>query len=145
MLLTVIPQLVSADQLLAHVFGDYIFQSDWMAQNKTKRTLPAVAHVLTYAIPFILLLSFQGVPGVKQLLPLLVILGTHLVIDRFRLARYLVWLKNWIAPTSNAPWSECAGTGYHKDVPPWMSVWLMIIVDNSLHVLINALALKFLV
>jgi hypothetical protein len=35
------------------------------------------------------------------------------------------------------------GTGYHKDKPPWMAVWLLIIADNTLHLLCNGLALAF--
>lgn len=35
---------------LAHMVGDYLIQSDWMAQEKTKRWWPAIAHALTYGI-----------------------------------------------------------------------------------------------
>ncbi|WP_205679869.1 DUF3307 domain-containing protein [Paenarthrobacter ureafaciens] len=30
--------------LLAHLIGDYLIQSDWMASEKTKRWWPAIAH-----------------------------------------------------------------------------------------------------
>jgi hypothetical protein len=135
-----------------------------MANEKTKRWEACLAHVITYAIPF---LFFKPSPTAMA-----VIVGSHYLIDRYRLARYLVWAKNFIAPqftvelepTPNTPeasspggyvneyvekrwhhpWSECAATGYHKDRPAWMAVWLMIIADNVLHVLINGLALKYL-
>jgi hypothetical protein len=35
-------------------------------------------------------------------------------------------------------WSECKATGYPPDTPPWLAVWLMIIADNTIHVLINS-------
>lgn len=147
---------VTADQLVAHLVGDYLLQSHWAATEKTKRSLAAVVHVLCYMIPFLLLTQSPVV--------LAVIGGTHFVIDRWRLARYVIWLKNWIGlPTwkvgprddhatinyvidvlPNRSWSECTKTGYPDDVPPWLSVWLMIIADNTLHILCNAAALAWL-
>ena len=32
--------------LLAHLVGDYVVQSDWMALNKTARWSPAIAHAV---------------------------------------------------------------------------------------------------
>ncbi|MCG3162412.1 MAG: hypothetical protein JMDDDDMK_03662 [Acidobacteria bacterium] len=130
--------MITADQLLAHVVGDYILQSDWMATEKTKRSVAAAAHAVSYAVPFVI--AFR-----PSWAALAVITGTHFVIDRWRLARFVIYAKNFMAPRSKwASWSDCAGTGYHKDVPPWLSVWLLIIVDNTMHVFINGLALEFL-
>ncbi|MGW4803092.1 DUF3307 domain-containing protein [Kitasatospora sp. NPDC004272] len=39
--------------LLAHLAGDYLLQSDWMAAEKTKRWWPAWAHALTYGLPYV--------------------------------------------------------------------------------------------
>lgn len=130
--------LISADQLLCHAVGDYLLQSDWMALNKTKRWAPAVIHAMTYAIPFLLLCP--------SLLALAVIAGTHAIIDRLRLARYVVWAKNWFAPSSQRtpPWSECSGNGYPTDRPAWLTTWLLIIADNIIHVIINGIALRYL-
>jgi len=75
---------------------------------------------------------------------MLTICSTHFAIDRWRLARYVVWAKNFIAPPGyNPPWSECCGTGYPKDVPTWLSVWLLIVADNTLHLVCNALAIAY--
>src|ERR1700735_1023365 len=126
--------MITADQLVAHAIGDYILQSDWMATEKTKRSIAALAHVLAYGLPFIVLGASPWA--------WMAIVGTHFVIDRWRLARYLVWAKNWMGP--NLPWRECAVTGYPPERPPWMSVWLLIIADNVLHVLCNGLALAYL-
>ena len=41
-------------------------------------------------------------------------------------------------------WADCAATGYYKERPPWMSVWLLIIADNTIHVILNAIALRWL-
>jgi hypothetical protein len=42
------------------------------------------------------------------------------------------------------PWSECSITGYPKEAPPWMAVWLMIAADNTIHLAINELSLTYL-
>jgi hypothetical protein len=133
--------MFTASQLVAHAVGDYIFQSQYMADWKAKRSLAALAHVLTYLLPFLLL--------TRSPLALLVIGGTHFLIDRFRLARYVCWLKN--GPLvgrrgllSWQGWAPLTATGYPETVPAWMAVWLMIIADNCLHVLINGAALRWL-
>lgn len=127
--------MITADQLLLHAIGDYVIQSDWMATEKTKRSLAALIHVVTYVLPFLLLTTSPAA--------LAVIAGTHFVIDRWRLARFVCWTKNWPWP-GRRPWSECVGTGYPSDRPPWLTTWLMIIADNTMHVIINGAALKWL-
>lgn len=125
-------------QLLCHLVGDYVLQSSWMANNKTKRWIPAIVHALVYFLPFIAV--FQ-----PSLNASIVMVGTHLIIDRFRLARYIGYAKNFLAPISEwKKWADCYETGYHKDTPPFLSVWLMIICDNTMHLIINAVALKYL-
>lgn len=123
--------------LLAHLIGDYVIQSDWMAQEKTKRWWPAIVHAATYGAPFVLVTHSP--------LALVVIVVTHAVIDRYRLARHVVWAKNLLAPARyRRPWSECSATGYHQDRPVWMAVWLMIIADNTLHLGINYASVRWL-
>jgi hypothetical protein len=151
--------MITADQLLAHLWGDYIIQSDYEATAKTKQSVACLAHVLTYAIPFLFLRP--------SVLALSVIISTHFVIDRWRLARHVVWIKNFIGPKRyinvamldgcgsdsgvhmsvwcrNLPWSECKATGYPPLTPPFLAFWLMIFADNILHITINGLALKYL-
>lgn len=123
--------------LLCHLAGDYLLQSDYMANEKTKRWWPAWAHALTYGLPFLLV--------TRSAAALAVIVVTHAVIDHYRLARYVVWAKNLLAPkTYRHPWAECSATGYHQDRPVWMTVWLMIIADNAIHLGINVAAVTWL-
>lgn len=127
--------MITADQIIAHAVGDYAIQSDWMATEKTKRTTAALAHVLTYALPFLLLsTSWRAIAF---------IVATHFLIDRWRLARFVCWLKNRPWPGWR-PWGECVATGYPADRPPWLTVWLMIVVDNLMHVVLNGIALTYL-
>lgn len=132
--------------LICHLVGDYWLQSDWMATEKTKRTWVALVHAATYSLPFLLLTRS---PAALALICL-----SHALVDRFRLARYLCWAKNWLAPWGryrdggvsmwirpNKPWRECTGTGYDPSRPAWLTTWLLIITDNAMHLCFNAAAL----
>jgi hypothetical protein len=163
-------------QLLCHLWGDYIAQSHWMAANKRLRWDAATLHASAYTCCFLPIAWHQP-------LALAVVLATHLLIDRFGLARYLVWAKNWLGPmtrtetweeaverhrrcgilpqtltklqcdeidadrrtyTSNLPFDRCQPTGNPPGTPDYMAAWLTIIADNTLHLTINFLALRYL-
>lgn len=130
--------MITADQLVLHAVGDYLLQSDWMAGKKTLSWKPAAVHALTYTVPFALLTRSPWV--------LLVICVTHYFIDRYRLARYVVFAKNWVGsvPGKRPTWIRCSATGYDCDSPSWLSVWLLIIADNVIHIILNGLAIKYL-
>jgi hypothetical protein len=123
------------EQLLLHLIGDYLTQTDWMANEKTKRNAAALVHATVYTIPFLLLSpSFAA---------LMVIGVTHYFIDRYRLARFVVFAKNW-ATNPGLRWAACRATGYPETMPAWLSVWLLIVADNTLHLCINYAALRWL-
>jgi hypothetical protein len=119
---------------LAHLAGDYILQTHWMATEKTKRWWPAIAHAVTYGLPFLFV--------TRSPTALTVIVGTHAVIDRYRLARHVVWLKNQACPRVFRPGHTA--TGYPEDTPVWLAVWLLVIVDNTIHIAINVGAVVWL-
>ena len=120
--------------ILAHLVGDYILQSHWMATCKTQRWWPAIVHVVMYGLPFLFVTQSWAA--------LAVIVSTHAVIDRYRLARHVVWAKNQIAPRAERPGHT--PTGYGENVPAWLSVWLLIAADNTLHMVINWAAVRWL-
>lgn len=119
---------------LAHMVGDYLIQSDWMAQEKTRRWWPAIVHGVTYGLPFLFV--------TQSVVALVVIVGTHILIDHWRLARHVVWFKNQLAPYAFRP--PHTATGHGPDRPDWLSVWLLIIADNILHMLINVASVVWL-
>lgn len=128
--------MITANQILAHLVGDYIFQSDWMAENKTKRHWPALVHALSYMTTFLLLTTDWRA--------LAIIAASHFVIDRWRLAKYVCWAKNLLAPKRyRFKLRECGSTGYYVTRPPWLSTWLFIIADNTMHLICNGLALYY--
>ena len=126
--------MCTADQLVAQAVGDYLLQSEWMAVETTKRSLAALIHCLFYLIPFLFITQNPAT--------LAVIGGTHFVIDRWHLARHVAWLKNRPWPGS-AAWSECKATGFAPGTPPWLAGWLVIIIDNIMHILINGFAITY--
>jgi hypothetical protein len=152
-----------------------------MALKKSERSSTCFIHVCLYTLPFLLLThSWKA---------LAIIAGTHFIIDRFGVARYLVWLKNHIDFHGFPSWKLCSRTGFfdertedeftvhftttltqsgnmvipptefedkmellqeyreakktHAPRPLFVTVWLTIIADNSLHLLCNFLALKY--
>ena len=144
-------------QLIFHWLGDYILQSDYMALNKTKRALPCVIHCILYTLPFLFLLTWD-IWGYEAFC---FIFWSHYWIDRYSLARYLIWLKNHLAPGFKYyPWNVCSITGYKDEPlnggfgstvdqycgirPYFITIWLYIITDNGLHIICNYLAIKYL-
>lgn len=150
------------EQLLVHIFGDYVMQSDWMALNKSKKTFPCLVHVLIYTACFLILTTSWKA--------LLVIGLTHFLLDRFHTPmKRFIWLRGHLNPKFDYPvYGKCNTTGYYDDSPfnsvhvnnpsgdgsteryhkPRLfgiSIWLYIIHDNWLHLVINYFALKYLV
>lgn len=118
-------------QLILHLVGDYITQSDWMATEKTRNSFAALVHATLYALPFLWIGSVDAVA---------IIWGSHFLVDRFRLARYVVFAKNqlgWPRPK----WEDCQATGYPSERPVWLTVWLLIIADNTIHLVCNYICL----
>lgn len=97
-----------------------------MANEKVKRNFPAFIHALVYSLPF-LFICFNPF--------WFVIFITHYFIDRYRLARY--WIR-FINRTDNFD-----NFGYPKDLPVFLSMWLLFIVDNTMHIIINSLSIYF--
>jgi len=133
------------EQLLLHLVADYYFQSDWMALNKNKRSIPCLVHCVLYTVPFLLL--------TQNLLALFLIFATHFVQDRWCIIKYFVWYKNRIGPDWSYPsYDKCNVTGYYDDWkntdpdarPKFISTWLYIISDNTYHLVCNYLILKYL-
>lgn len=150
-------------QIMLHWFGDYILQSDYMALNKTKKgiegEMACMIHCFLYALPFIFIIPHNYSLFYKMMI-WEVIIFSHYFIDRFSLAKYLIWLKNHLNPTFRYyPWRDCNTTGYQDAAildpltndtlpcsvrPYFITIWLYIITDNGLHIICNYLVLKYL-
>ena len=135
-------------ELLAHLTGDYLAQTGWMATNKTSRSDAAAVHAVTYAACFL--------PVTHNWKALALIGGTHFAIDRWRLVKRFIWARDQIAPSDfRHPWDDhVSETGFHRSSawgdedacsvqarPAWLGTALMIVSDNAIHMLINRWAL----
>ncbi|MFQ5935937.1 MAG: DUF3307 domain-containing protein [Acidiferrobacterales bacterium] len=123
------------EQLLAHLVGDYILQTSYMAERKVRSWPVALLHAIVYTLPFTFITLSPAA--------LAVICLSHAVIDRYRLAHYVAMAKNMAGDPKN--WRDYVTyTGYAEGTPAWMAVWLVIITDNTIHLLVNYFAIKYL-
>ena len=131
-------------QLLLHLWGDYCFQPGEWANKKRTDIRYAFAHGVQYGLLF--LLAGAILPDsifVCSFNAFLLITLTHIIIDRFYPSRYIIFAKNWIVDRG-LTWEDCRATGYSPEMPKWLAFWLMIVVDNTLHITINWIALSWL-
>jgi hypothetical protein len=123
------------EQFLAHVVGDYVLQTSHMAKYKVQSWPVAILHAVVYTLPFLFLTQSPAA--------LTFICVTHGFIDRYRLARYVSMVKNMAGHPKQ--WRTfVTDSGYAEDTPVWMSTWLVIITDNTMHLLCNYYALMHL-
>lgn len=119
--------------LFLHVLGDYFFQSSWMAVNKVNKWWPAFMHAFIYTIPFWFLT--QSVVAINF------ILLTHLLIDRFSLARFIIIGKDCIfSGFGKVDLNERLSVnnfGFSKDTPQHIAFVCYLIIDNSMHIYLN--------
>ena len=133
-------------QLILHAIGDYLIQNDWMALNKKKRTwlgeLACQIHCITYSLPFWYFYNWEVA---------LVVYVTHYVIDRTNIIAYFLAIKNGmfkiICHNSFMRYYtlkfDVSNFGFGLDRPPFISIWLYIIVDNIFHIICNYSAINY--
>jgi hypothetical protein len=123
--------------LLCHLIGDYVLQSQPMADRKLSSMTWALIHAVFYSLPFAVLLTLTARSAHDGAWAWVVIAGTHALIDRYRIAaRWMAWYGT--GTRAGGLWGHWNVST--DPVPPFLSVWLTIIVDNTMHLAINALA-----
>lgn len=99
------------DWLIGHLIGDYLLQTDWMAQNKKRATWPCLVHVVIYTLAV----------GMLTFWPwwaLAVVAVTHFVQDRTGIIAW--WMK--------LRWKDQSSF-----MQPPLGPWSIIVVDNVWH------------
>ena len=94
------------EMLVAHMFGDYFFQNEYIALNKTKNTLVCLLHCAIYTTCVAIICQWFDYR-------LIIVFLSHFIMDRFRLAKY--WTR-LISKNEDLPW--------------------VILSDNSVHLLV---------
>ena len=99
--------------IYAHLIGDYILQTDFMATGKKKKSWICLVHILTYLIPFLF------TPLVWWQIALIGL--QHFLQDRWNFVTWFMRVKG----SSQFTLSPCAP-------------WSVIVTDNILHILFIA-------
>ncbi len=89
--------------VVAHMVGDYLLQNDWMARGKRINLLPCLVHVALYTASVALICRWFD-------WRLLVVAGTHFVMDHWGLATY--W-RRWFSHDQELPWIITADNAVH--------------------------------
>jgi len=120
--------------MLGHLVGDYIFQNDWMALNKSKKTIfgsfTCLVHCLFYSICVCLF-------TVMDPLWFCLVFISHYPIDRYSLAENLAKAKgngkliDWMTSSSKGQ-----GWARTEQVTSAFKAFVYIMNDNTLHLMI---------
>ena len=106
--------------LLAHLLGDYPFQTSWMALNKATKWFPLIAHSTLYTAT-LGVIAFFGFGGLTWW-QLLTIFLAHILLDR---RTFVAWWVRHVMSTDLAK-----------------NQWLGIMVDQVFHLTLLALILQ---
>jgi len=108
-------------QFISHLFGDFVFQNDWMAINKNQYTakgwFACFVHCLVYS------LFFATYSNLSQML---LIFSTHFIIDKFSIARL---------------WTNFFKVGAKMQRDFWLYTYLIFMVDMTFHLACNYIIL----
>ena len=116
-----------------HRIGDYLLQNTHLATGKRVKTHLAIIHGLIYTMCFVLIPLIALLISSLTLTPLpiwklVIIGGTHIVIDRFTLARVWTRLLNNQLFEVDTTKLKC---------PDWVNIE----VDQSMHLVINTVTI----
>jgi hypothetical protein len=131
------------EQLLLHLFGDFIVQNDYVALNKKNNTLKGwiycFFHCITYALPFLLITNWKAVIGIGL---------THFIIDKTNIVAYFLAIRNNVVKEGENlcdGWHtlDVSNFGFLPERPFAITIWLLIFTDNTLHLICNYLFILY--
>ena len=138
--------------LLGHFLGDFVFQNNWMALNKKENLYPCFVHCLIYSCIVSLLLSQEITISFFLFLFIFI---SHYILDGTHLVDK--WMKfydirSWDSSLPRAEdrygkktyilWTEYPTT---KDtVMTSFGALLYVVIDNTLHLVMMTLGIKYL-
>lgn len=105
-----------AELIVAHLAGDFLFQTDWMAQNKTSDSFVCFVHCVVYTFAVVLAGIVSGIGWPVWAYG--VVFATHFPIDRWRLAN--VWME------------YMDQRGFRDNLAPWST----FVVDGTMHLIV---------
>lgn len=152
-------------QLICHLIGDYVVQNHWMANTKTRSSFAALVHAATYTAVF---LAITRAPLPLAIIGGTHFLIDRFRLARYWVEFWGVGCDGWVArqarrlacrraiaseqamrfntyaPSPSETCIEAIKAEYAapEPAPPFLAVWLLIIVDNTIHLMVNAAALS---
>ena len=113
--------------LFGHLFGDYLFQNDWMALNKKEKLLPCLVHCLIYTLTICIFLPkifFNPILFIW-------VFQSHFVLDKYGFVeRYLESIRGrtWSKAIDEYKGGSVSDTAYIS-----FTAIVQTVVDNTLH------------
>lgn len=106
---------------LAHLVGDYLLQTEWMAKYKAEQWRPLLAHCFVYTLT-VSVAAYLFLPTGLSWWAIGFVFLTHVILDRRGIVRF--WYERVMGVTDDR------------------NKWLMIMVDQTFHLIILAVAVS---
>lgn len=106
---------------VAHLIGDYLLQTNWMASYKTTKLSALLAHCTVYTLSMVVVAYFTF--GALPLWAIAIIFFAHVFFDK---RTFTVWWVENIMRTDSKQFG-----------------WLVIAVDQTFHIITIAVVLHF--
>ena len=133
------------EMLLGHLMGDYLFQTEWMAMNKSKNNMEgvkaAIVHCLLYTFAVCLFMwNFQPIWICAVYL-------SHFPIDKFALGeKYMHYLKGKgmkdYVKKDNDNWKSINNLNRYDVLEGGFTSVVYTVTDNTMHLILMYLAYK---
>lgn len=144
--------------LFGHLFGDYVFQNNWMALNKKVNKIACVLHCSVYTITVMLFLVI-GAGLSASLLTVFLIFSSHYILDSTSL------VEKWMRFYKIRSWStyvpiskdktkhsgidinKCREESFNieESLVTVFGAFIYVVIDNTLHLFAMFLILKYLI
>lgn len=106
---------------IGHLIGDFLFQTNWMAMNKSKKWFPLLTHCVVYTLMIFSLAFFGGFTLPLSAIGLIFV--SHVILDKRVFVEW--WVRTIMGSSGDA------------------SNWLLVVVDQVFHILILAAVAHF--
>jgi len=125
--------MFTADQIVAHLVGDYLAQHSKIQDAISRRPFRArllSAHL--YVIPILFITN--------NIFAIALIVGLRASIDGYTIARWAVWLRRAMSSPFNPP--KMTITGFDENTTPIIAaLWFLIIINNVINIIFNGIVL----
>jgi len=126
--------------LFGHVIGDYFLQNSWMAFFKKKAFLPCFVHCSIYTTVVCTALAIYGLK--VSLIFFVCIFYSHWILDRYEVISW--WAEKMGIRSWNSFQGELSDSAQiHQVITIAFGAIVYVVMDNSLHLLLMLLIIKY--